>query len=86
MAPIRSTSQPFNGSIRAKASRYPLVTHWIVESALCSSIASVGSETFTTVVSNWDRNDPNTATEAIFQMPDGSVDDACSVIVSVLTK
>src|SRR5580704_458351 len=62
---MRSTSQPFNGNIRANARRYPLVTHWITGRLLCSSAARLESETLTTVASNWERSEPSTATETI---------------------
>jgi hypothetical protein len=65
---------------------YPLVTHWIVESVLCSSTASVGSDTFTTVASSCDINDPRIATVTIFQMPAGSASAAPFVMGSVLSK
>src|SRR6202162_1941976 len=62
---MRSTSQPFSGNIRTNASRYPLVTHWITGRLLCSSAARLESDTLTTVASNWERNEPSTATETI---------------------
>ena len=57
-----------------------------VESELRSSTASVGSDTFTTVASSWDRNPPRTATDAIFQIPSGSFAAASSVLGWVLGK
>src|SRR6267378_5179173 len=44
---------------------YPLVTHWITGRLLCSSAARLESETLTTVASNWERNEPSTATQTI---------------------
>lgn len=55
----------FLGTIRANARRYPLVTHWITGRLLCSSAARLESETLTTVASNWERNEPSTATETM---------------------
>src|ERR1700727_2088380 len=81
-----STSQLFMGSISANASRYPLITHWIVESVLWRSTASVGSDTFTTVASSWDKNDPRIATAATFQMSGDSFPVASSAVISVSGK
>src|SRR5882724_4469801 len=66
---MRSTSQPLSGSIRASASKYPLVTHWIACRLLCSSTARLPSETLTTVASSCARNEPSTATETVFHTP-----------------
>src|ERR1700756_4628394 len=64
-APMRSTSQAFNGNASARARRYPLVTHWMTDKSLCSSTARLDTETLTTVASNWERRDPRIATETI---------------------
>src|SRR6202035_1890385 len=60
---------PLSGSIRASASKYPLVTHWIACRLLCSSTARLPSETLTTVASSCARNEPSTATETALHTP-----------------
>lgn len=73
---MRSTSQPFSGSISASASRYPLVTHWITGRVVCRSVARLESETLTTVASSSARNEPSEATVTIFQIAGSSGSDA----------
>src|SRR3984885_13411315 len=67
LAPMRSTSQPLSGSIRASARRYPLVTHWIAVRLLCRSTARLESDTLTMVASSCERKESSTATVVIFQ-------------------
>src|SRR5580692_1526311 len=55
---MRSTSQPLSGSISASASRYPLVTHWIVKRLTFRSVARLASDTLTTVASSSAMSEP----------------------------
>ena len=69
---MRSTSQPFSGSISASASRYPLVTHWMAERLTCRSAARLASDTLTTVASSCAMKEPMAATQTTFQTPGAS--------------
>ena len=60
--PKRSTAQPVTGMTTAKASRYPVVTHWMVETDTWKSRASVSRATATIVVSRIAMIDPSTMT------------------------
>jgi len=51
---------------------YPLVIHWISGRLRCSSAARLESETLTTLASNWERNEPSTATERRSSITRGS--------------
>ncbi len=62
LAPKRSTAQPVTGMTTAKASRYPVVTHWMVETDTWKSRARVSSATATIVVSRMAMIDPSTMT------------------------
>ena len=53
-APNRSTIQPDSGMTMANASRYPVVTHWIVANDVWKSRLSVSMATLTIVVSRID--------------------------------
>lgn len=52
LAPNRSIAQPVTGIATPTASRYPVTTHWTVDSGAPSSRLSVSSATFTIVVSS----------------------------------
>ena len=64
LAPKRSDAQPVIGITVASATRYPVATHWIVDSEACSSRLSVASATLTIVVSRIDMIAPITTTLA----------------------
>ena len=51
LAPNRSAAQPVSGITTASASRYAVLTHWIVATVVWNSRPSVSSATLTIVVS-----------------------------------
>jgi hypothetical protein len=62
--PKRSAAQPVSGMTVARASRYAVATHWIVESGAWRSRPSVCSATLTIVVSRIDIIAPTMTTTA----------------------
>ena len=62
LAPKRSTAHPVTGITMARASRYPVATHWMVVTETWKSRPSVARATATMVVSRIDMIDPRTTT------------------------
>src|SRR5664279_1839037 len=65
LPPNRDCAQPTNGIVTPSASRYPVLTHWIVDTAVSNCAASVCSATLTIVVSKTTASPPTISTVAI---------------------
>src|SRR3989442_11591350 len=72
LGPKRSAAHPVSGIAVASASRYPVLTHWIVDRGECNSIRRVSSATLTIVVSRIDMTAPTITTMAIRRTSRGS--------------
>jgi hypothetical protein len=72
LAPNRSTAHPVVGITTVRASRYPVTTHWIVDSPACKSAPSVRSATLTIVLSSWLMTMPSTSTRPSRTSPGSS--------------
>ena len=64
LAPKRSTAHPVSGMTVASASRYPVYTHWTVDSGRPEVLGQGGMATLTMVVSRIDMMVPSTTTRA----------------------
>ena len=65
LPPKRLCPQPTSGIVTPSASRYPVLTHWMVETEVLSSRASVGRATLTMVVSKITAMAPTMTTVAM---------------------
>lgn len=68
-APNRSMAQPESGTTRERASRYPVIVHWIVPSDASNSWDSASIDTLTMVPSSSVVTAPRTRTPHSHQSP-----------------